>query len=66
MKKKKRFYVIGGLWLDSVNGNIYNSAKIITEDGEIFYSRYCYGYGSAYLEEAKNEIAARGFKNFKI
>ena len=66
MKREKKFYVIGGLWFDSVNGNTYNSAKIIDEDGNIFYSRFCYGYGSAYMEEAKEEIEKRGIKNYKV
>ena len=57
MEAKKIYVVIGGLWLDSVNGNTYNSAKIIdTETGKRYYSRFTYGYGTAYLQEARQYI----------
>ena len=57
MDNKKVFVVIGGKWFDKVNGNTYNSAKIIdTESGNRFYTRFTYGYGSAYLSEARDFI----------
>lgn len=53
----KKFVIIGGKWFDKVNGNTYNSAKIIdTETGERFYTRFTYGYGSAYMSEARAYI----------
>lgn len=55
--ERKIFVVIGGKWFDKVNGNTYNSAKIIdTETGRAYYTPFCYGYGSAYLHEAENYI----------
>ena len=66
MKNEKRFYVIGGLWFDSVNGNTYHNAKIITEEGDILYSGYKYGYGSAYMESAARALEALKIKNFKL
>lgn len=66
MKKEKRFYVIGGLWFDSVNGNTYHNAKIITEEGEILYSGFKYGYGSAYISSAEEVIKAQKVKSYKI
>ena len=53
----RKFVVIGGKWFDKVNGNTYNSAKIIdTETGCAYYTHFCYGYGSAYLHEADDYI----------
>lgn len=52
----KKYFVVGGLWFDKVNGNTYNSAKIITEEGTRYYTRFCYGYGSAYMQEARAYI----------
>lgn len=53
----KKFVVIGGKWFDKVNGNTYNSAKIIdTETGKKYYTRFTYGYGNAYLWEAEEYI----------
>ena len=53
----KTYVVIGGKWFDKINGNTYNSAKIIdTESGSRFYTRFTYGYGSAYLQEAREYI----------
>ena len=66
MAKEKKFYVIGGLWFDSVNGNTYHNAKIINENGDIFYSGYSYGYGSAYLSSAEATIKSMKIKSFKI
>lgn len=55
--ERKTFIVIGGKWFDKVNGNTYNSAKIIdAETGRTYYTPFCYGYGSAYLQEAENYI----------
>lgn len=55
--ERKKFVVIGGKWFDKVNGNTYNSAKIIdTETGRAYYTPFCYGYGNAYLHEAENYI----------
>lgn len=55
--ERKKIVVIGGKWFDKVNGNTYNSAKIIdTETGRAYYTPFCYGYGSAYLHEAENYI----------
>ena len=57
MENKKTYVVIGGLWRDNVNGNTYNAAKIIdTATGERFYTRYTYGYGTAYMQEARTYI----------
>ena len=51
------YFVIGGKWHDKVNGNTYNSAKIIeAETGKRYYTPFCYGYGSAYLQEARQYI----------
>lgn len=51
------YIVIGGKWFDKVYGNTYNSAKIIeAETGKRYYTRFCYGYGSAYLQEAQQYI----------
>lgn len=51
------YIVIGGKWHDRVYGNTYNSAKIIeAETGKRYYTRFCYGYGSAYLQEARQYI----------
>lgn len=53
----KTYIVIGGKWFDKVNGNTYNSAKIIdAETGKLYYTPFCYGYGSAYLHEAESYI----------
>lgn len=53
----KNYVVIGGKWFDKVNGNTYNSAKIIdTETGKAYYTPFCYGYGSAYITEARSYI----------
>lgn len=69
MDNKKTFVVIGGKWFDSANGNTYNSAKIIETDGEknVYYTRFCYGYGSAYLQEAEQFIKEElKIKDFEI
>ena len=51
------YIVIGGKWRDKVNGNTYNSAKIIeAATGKAYYTPFCYGYGSAYMTEARNYI----------
>lgn len=51
------YIIIGGKWRDKVNGNTYNSAKIIeAATGKTFYTSFCYGYGSAYLQEARQYI----------
>ena len=51
------YVVIGGKWFDKVNGNSYHSAKVIdVESGTVNYTRFCYGYGSAYLQEAREFI----------
>lgn len=55
--KNNTFVVIGGKWHDKVNGNTYNSAKIIdVATGARYYTRFTYGYGSAYLQEARSYI----------
>ena len=55
--------VFGALWFDSVNGNTYNSVKIIdTKTRQIYYTRYCYGYGSQYLSEAREYIRENIYK----
>lgn len=58
MENKKIYVIIGGLWFDKVNGNTYNTAKIIETDGDknIYYTRFTYGYGSAYMQEAAEYI----------
>jgi len=46
--------VIGGKYWDKANGNTYHKAKIIDgTTGEITYSDYEYGYGTAYMQTAK-------------
>lgn len=46
--------VIGGKWFDKVNGNTYFNRKIIDgRTGEVTYSGYEYGYGTAYLHTAR-------------
>jgi hypothetical protein len=63
----RKFVVIGAKWFDRVNGNTYNSAKIIdTETGEVHYTRFCYGYGSAYLQEARHYIRENITESFEI
>lgn len=63
----RKFVVIGGKWFDKVNGNTYNSAKIIdTETGKTYYTRFCYGYGSAYLTEARNYIWENIAETFEV
>lgn len=64
----RKYVVIGGKWFDKVNGNTYNSAKVIdTETGATFYTRFCYGYGSAYLQEARAELCENvGAGNYEI
>lgn len=63
----RKFVVIGGKWFDKVNGNTYNSAKIIdTETGAAHYTRFCYGYGTAYLQEAKQYIRENITESFEI
>lgn len=57
MENKKVFVIIGGLWRDRANGNTYNAAKIIDPvENKIYYTRYTYGYGTAYLREAAEYI----------
>ena len=51
------YIIIGGKWRDKVYGNTYNSAKIIeAATGKTYYTRFCYGYGSAYMQEARQYI----------
>ena len=65
--KKIRFVVFGALWFDSVNGNTYNSAKIIdTQTRNIYFTRFTYGYGSAYISEATEYIKQNIKKNVDI
>lgn len=53
----KTYVIIGGLWRDKPNGNTYHATKIIdTATGEIFYTRYQYGYGSQYKKSAAEFI----------
>ena len=53
----KSFVVIGGKWFDKVNGNTYHTAKIIDgQTGETYFSRFQYGYGSQYLQSAREYI----------
>lgn len=66
---QKTYVVIGGLWFDKVNGNTYHNAKILETDGDmnIYYSGFAYGYGSAYLDEAKKYIkVVLGQDNAKV
>lgn len=57
MENKKIYVIIGGLWFDSVYGNTYHATKIIdTATGEIFYTRFQYGYGSQYKSSAAEYI----------
>jgi len=55
----KTYVVVGGKWFDKVNGNTYHSAKVLdVETKEIFYTRFCYGYGNAYITSARECIEA--------
>ena len=65
--EKRYFVVIGGKWFDKVNGNTYNTAKIIEpKTRATFYTQFTYGYGSSYLTEAIEELKRRGIENFDI
>ena len=51
------YFVYGKLWFDKINGNTYCNAKIMDENGDtIHYTGYKYGYGSYYLQAAKEYI----------
>ena len=51
------FVVFGGLWFDKVNGNTYNVAKILDlKKGDMYYTKYTYGYGHMYYHEAEQYI----------
>ena len=61
------FVVIGGKWFDKINGNTYHSAKIIDQNGNKYYTRFCYGYGSQYITSAKEYIETTlGLSAYKI
>lgn len=61
--KPIRFVVIGALWFDRVNGNSYNVAKIIdTKTRSIYFTQFCYGYGSQYMSEARDYIRDNIYK----
>lgn len=54
---KKKYYCIGRKWFDKVNGNTYNNAKVVDENGEtVFYIGFGYGYGNHYFYRAKQKL----------
>lgn len=56
-EKTTNFLIIGGKWFDKVNGNTYHNAKIIDgTTGKVYFSGFGYGYGSAYLDSARQYI----------
>ena len=53
----KKYYCIGKKWFDKVNGNTYNNAKVIDENGKVvFYTGFGYGYGHHYFDRAKDKL----------
>lgn len=52
----KKYFIIGGLYFDKVNGNTYHNTKIIDYLGNIYYTGYKYGYGNAYRYTAQDYI----------
>ena len=54
---KKKYYCVGAKWFDKVNGNTYNNAKVVDENGQIvFYTGFQYGYGNSYFYTAKSKL----------
>jgi spore coat polysaccharide biosynthesis predicted glycosyltransferase SpsG len=53
----KKYYCLGAKWFDKVNGNTYNNAKIMDENGQVvLYTGFQYGYGSSYFYTAKSKL----------
>jgi hypothetical protein len=53
----KKYYCVGRKWFDKVNGNTYNNAKVVDENGGVvFYIGFGYGYGSSYFYRAKDKL----------
>lgn len=53
----EKYFCIGKKWFDKVNGNTYNNAKVIDENGKtLFYVGFGYGYGHHYFDRAKAEL----------
>ena len=57
---KKAVFVLGLKWFDKVNGNTYNRAVIITDNGERISTEYGYGYGDSYYYAAKQLCTEKG------
>ena len=63
----KKFYVLGGKWFDKINGNTYHVAKIMDEEGKVYYTNYQYGYGNSYYYSAKEFIKSTlNIINYKL
>lgn len=64
----KTYFILGAKWHDKANGNTYFNARVIDgETGEtLFYTGFQYGYWSAYVHEAREQLRKRlGTDEFK-
>lgn len=61
----KHVVIRGRRWFERVNGNTYHSVEVYVNGKLIGYEPFAYGYGSQFLETAKDILAENGYINYQ-
>lgn len=57
----KAITILGKRWFDKVNGNTYHTSQIMIDGVTIHTTPYAYGYGSQYVQTAKEWLEENGY-----